>query len=115
MENQKTENTSASAPNYTEADVQVIRDHAPLNKEIAEKVGALIGKSWRSVVAKAKREGIEYIAMQPEPKKGRDAPTKAQLAEQLRELTGFKLPQVDKASVRDLTELLTFAQSVTAD
>lgn len=104
--------TQTPEVNYTEEQVQAIRDAAPLNKEIAEKVAAEIGKTWRSVVAKAKREGIEYIPQAPAPKKGRDAPTKAQLAESLREITGFKLPSVDKASVADLTQLLQFAQSV---
>lgn len=101
--------------NYTEEMVAIMREHAPLNKEKAEALEPVLGRSWRSIVSKARREGIEYQVQQAAPKRGRDAPTKAQLAESLREITGFKLPSVDNASVAALTQLLTFARDLTGE
>lgn len=106
---------TAGDVNYTEEMVQILRDNAPLNKEKAEALEPILGRSWRSIVSKARREGIEYHTQQPAPKRGRDAPTKAQLADALREVTGFKLPSVDNASVAALTQLLTFARDLTGE
>lgn len=92
-------------PNYTEAQVQQIRAAAPLDMEKAKSLGETMGKSYRSIIAKAKREGIEYIAKAPEPKKGKDAPTKAQMVEAMRTATGLKLPDLEKASSACLNEL----------
>lgn len=98
-------------PNYTEEQVQQIRDAAPLDMEKAKALGEAMGKSYRSIIAKAKREGIEYKAKEPEPKKGKNAPTKAQMVEAMRAATGLKLPDLEKASAACLNELAKWMQS----
>jgi hypothetical protein len=92
-------------PNYTAEQVQQLREAAPLDVDKAKALGKTMGKSYRSIIAKAKREGIEYIAKAPEPKKGKDAPTKAQMVEAMRSATGLKLPDLEKASAACLNEL----------
>lgn len=107
-------NTQAQekAPNYTQAQIDQIKAAAPLDMEKAKKLGEAMGKSYRSIIAKAKREQIEYIAKEPEPKKGKDAPTKAQLVDAMREASGLKLTQLDKAPSATLNELAKFFDKV---
>jgi len=100
------------APNYTEAMVQQIRDAAPLNFESATALGEVMGKSPRSIIAKAKREGVEYLAKVPEPKKGKDAPTKGEIADTMRNVTGLNMHHIEKASVACLQELSNWIAGV---
>lgn len=100
--------TDVKEPNYTAEMVEKIRAQAPLNREKAEKLGAELGKSYRSIIAKAKREGIEYIAAEPAPKKGKDAPTKKDIVGAIRAGTGLKLLDLDKAPLATLTELAKY-------
>ena len=64
--------------NYTPEMVEVIRAAAPLNFEIATTLGEQLGKNVRSIIAKAKREGIEYISKPAPAKKKPTGLTKAE-------------------------------------
>ena len=103
------------APNYTDAMVAAIHAQAaiaPLNMESAKALGEQLGKSYKSIIAKAKREGLAYEAKEVAPKKGQDAPTKAAMVEVLSEVTGLKLLQLDKAPTATLIELCKYIASL---
>jgi hypothetical protein len=91
--------------NYSEAQVQTLRDNAPLNMDKAKALGEKMNKSFRSIIAKAKREGIAYESQPAPTKKAKDAPTKAQLVDAMRIVSGLKLTDLDKAPTSALNEL----------
>jgi hypothetical protein len=49
------------APNYSAAQIAVIRAAAPLDMAKAKTLAKELGKTYRSVIAKAKSEDIEYV------------------------------------------------------
>ena len=59
--------------NYTPEMEKIITESAPLNLEKARELATQLGKSYRSVIAKAKSLGVEYESKKPEPKKERGA------------------------------------------
>ena len=64
--------------NYTEAMVQTLKTNAPIDYAKAQLLGAEMKRSTKSIIAKCKREGIEYIS-KPAPARKKSAPTKADL------------------------------------
>ena len=48
--------------NYTEAMVATLKNNAPIDFDKAQALGKEMGRSVKSVIAKCKREGIEYIS-----------------------------------------------------
>ena len=56
-----TSTKSVKVPNYSETQIAAIRSAAPINMAIAKELATKLGKTYRSVIAKAKSEGIEYI------------------------------------------------------
>lgn len=92
------------APNYTDEQVKIMRDAAPLNYEKAQELAEQFGKKPKSIIAKAKREQIEYLAKAPEPKRPK-AMTKAQIVALVSERTGLKLLGLEKAPVPTLSEI----------
>ena len=100
----------AKQPNYTPEMVTRMRALAPLNLEKATLLATQFGKgkTAKSVIAKAKREGIEYQAKIPERKKAKNSPTKAELVSALSEVTGLRLFQLEKAPVLALQELCAY-------
>lgn len=97
----KTENV-----NYTDEMVQILKDHEPMNYEKALSVAEIIGRKPRSIIAKCKREGIEYISKPPaEPKKS--SPTKLEIVEKIAEAVGVdNLTGLEKATGIVLNRLL---------
>lgn len=95
------------APNYTPEMVARMCEMAPLNLEKAETLAAEFGggKTAKSIVAKAKREGIEYHTKPAPTKKPKDAPTKTELVAAMQKATGLKLFQLEKAPTATLNEL----------
>ena len=65
-------------PNYTPEMVQMLRDAQPIDFEKAQTLSKKLNKNVRSVIAKVKREGLEYIS-KPAPAKKKAAPTKGDL------------------------------------
>ena len=78
----KTKANGDREPNYTDEMVAVIEAAQPLNLEKAKAIGEEIGRSWRSVVAKAKSEGFEYVGKPKPTKKPRQA-TKAEIVAEI--------------------------------
>lgn len=74
--NQKRKNTMS---NYTESMIAELRNNAPLDLAKAHDLAGKMGVSYRSVIAKAKSLGLEYVAKAPAAKKAKsDEPTKAE-------------------------------------
>ena len=48
--------------NYTEAMVATLKTNAPIDFDKAQALGKKMNRSTKSIIAKAKREGIEYIS-----------------------------------------------------
>ena len=65
-------------PNYTPEMVQMLREAQPIDFEKAQDLSKKLKKNVRSVIAKVKREGLEYIS-KPAPAKKKAAPTKGDL------------------------------------
>ena len=64
--------------NYTAEIVELLEQSAPINFDKAQALGKEMNRSVKSVIAKCKREGIEYIS-KPAPARKKSAPTKADL------------------------------------
>jgi hypothetical protein len=73
--------------NYTEKETQAVIAAAPLTFEKAAEVAAAIGKTQRSVIAKAKSLNVEYIP-KAKPKAKEKGITKAELLEGIRKSLG---------------------------
>ena len=64
--------------NYTAEMVALLEQSAPINFDKAQALGKKMNRSVKSVIAKCKREGIEYIS-KPAPARKKSAPTKSDL------------------------------------
>jgi len=64
--------------NYTPEMVATLKAAQPLDLAKAKALGAEMGKGYRSIIAKAKREGFDYIS-KPAPAKKKAAPSKADM------------------------------------
>jgi len=64
--------------NYTPEMVATIEAAQPLDLAKAKALGAQLDRGYRSIIAKAKREGFEYIS-KPAPAKKKAAPSKADM------------------------------------
>jgi hypothetical protein len=64
--------------NYTPEMIAVLNAAAPINHEKAQALAVQLDRGVRSIIAKCKREGIEYIS-KPAPAKKKAAPSKADM------------------------------------
>ena len=64
--------------NYTPEMVATIKAAQPLDLAKAKALGAALDRGYRSIIAKAKREGFDYIS-KPAPAKKKAAPSKIDL------------------------------------
>jgi len=82
---------------YTEKMVKRMRDLAPLDldkaKALADEFGSV---SYRSIIAKAKSEGVDYIAKAPAAKRPK-GPTKRELVSAIERSLG--LPESDRENL----------------
>ena len=65
-------------PNYTPEMVQMLRDAQPIDFDKAQALAKELNRNVRSIIAKVKREGLDYIS-KPAPAKKKAAPTKGDL------------------------------------
>jgi hypothetical protein len=99
---------------YTKEMESVIRNAAPLTFEAAQEIAQrdefiAASKTHRSVIAKAKSMGIEYVPKAPATKKPKGE-TKADLVSRIAVATGLdseSLTGLDKANTSALRSLLT--------
>ena len=69
---------SNSTVNYTPEMVAILEQNAPIDYAKAQSLSTQLDRGVRSIIAKCKREGIEYIS-KPAPAKKKSAPSKADL------------------------------------
>ena len=94
---------------YTKEMLSTMEEAAPLSLDV---VNALIANnkafatvSKQSIIAKAKSNGIEYIAKAPAAKRAKGA-TKTQLVDAIAKKTNAKLSGLEKATAQSLANLL---------
>ena len=97
--------TGVKAVNYTPEQEAAIRAASPLNIDKAKALADQIGKSWRSVIAKAKSMDLPYEA-KPAPAKRPKGMTKAELVSRIEDATGANLSGLEKATGQALSRLL---------
>ena len=99
---------------YTKEMLATMRKAAPLNLETVKgfiaKDSAFKLASTQSIIAKAKAEGIDYIAKAPAAKRAKGA-TKAQIVSAIESKTNAKLGGLEKATASSLGKLLDALQS----
>jgi hypothetical protein len=64
--------------NYTPEMVAILKANAPLDFAKAEALSKQLGRNVRSIIAKAKREGVENLVSEVQAKRGK-APSKADM------------------------------------
>ena len=92
---------------YTKEMEAKVTAASPMDLAGAKALGAEIGMTYRSVIAKAKSLGLDYIPKPAPVKKVKEA-TKAELAADIEGATGLTLPSLAKASRLDLLALVAF-------
>jgi len=89
--------TKKADVNYTPEMEAAIKAAAPLNLASAKAVGLAIGRSYRSVIAKAKSLDVEYIS-KPAPAKKVKPETKAEIVGDIASIIGVtSLSGLEKA------------------
>jgi len=92
--------------NYTNEMVATIKAAQPLDLAKAKALGLQLDRGYRSIIAKAKREGFEYIS-KPAPAKKKAAPTKTDMVVAICAATGAdNLDGLEKATGSALNNLL---------
>jgi len=92
--------------NYTTDMVAEMAAQSPLDLEKAKVLSKLLNRSVRSIIAKAKREGIDYISVKPAAKRVKGQ-TKAQMVEAISAKVGADtLEGLEKAPALTLGKLL---------
>ena len=96
---------------YTKEMLGAMVKAAPLNLDTVKELIATdkafkgVSVSTQSIIAKAKAEGIEYIAKAPAAKRAKGA-TKTQLVDAIAKKTNAKLSGLEKATAQSLANLL---------
>ena len=99
-------NMTTSTVNYTPEMIAVLTAAAPINHEKAQALAVQLDRGVRSIIAKCKREGIEYIS-KPAPAKKKAAPTKGDMVAAIMLATGAdNLDGLEKATGQALNNLL---------
>tara|TARA_R110001583_G_scaffold17484_1_gene70683 strand:- start:1969 stop:2382 length:414 start_codon:yes stop_codon:yes gene_type:complete len=94
------------AVNYTSEMVSEMAAQTPLNLEKAQALSIQLNRSVRSIIAKAKREGIDYISVKPTAKRVKGQ-TKAEMVEAIAEkVNADSLEGLEKAPAITLGRLL---------
>ena len=92
--------------NYTPEMIAVLTAAAPINHEKAQALAVQLDRGVRSIIAKCKREGIEYIS-KPAPAKKKAAPSKAELVGAIAKAVDCDtLDGLEKATGQSLAKLL---------
>jgi len=93
--------------NYTAEMVATLEQNAPIDFDKAQALGKEMQRSTKSIIAKCKREGIEYIS-KPAPARKKSAPTKADIVSAIcKGLDVDALDGLEKATGSALSKLLS--------
>jgi methionine synthase II (cobalamin-independent) len=95
-----------STVNYTPEMVAILKQNAPIDYAKAQTLAPQLDRGVRSIIAKCKREGIEYIS-KPSPARKKSAPSKADLVGAIsKALDCGTLDGLEKATGQSLAKLL---------
>ena len=98
--------TTKTEVNYTPEMVAILKANAPLDFAKAEALSKQLGRNVRSIIAKAKREGVNYIS-KPAPAKKKAAPSKMDMVAAIcKGLNMDSCEGLDKATGSALATLL---------
>tara|TARA_Y100001973_G_scaffold100061_1_gene160393 strand:+ start:202 stop:714 length:513 start_codon:yes stop_codon:yes gene_type:complete len=89
---------------YTSIQEQKIRDAAPIDKAVAEKLASEFGVTLRSVISKAINMQVEYI--KEERTKAQPKVLKAQIVKDIEKALGINAHSLVNANAKDLATLL---------
>ena len=93
--------------NYTPEMVATLKAAQPIDFAKAQSLGAEMDRSAKSIIAKCKREGIEYIS-KPAPAKKKAAPSKADMVAAIcAAVDTDSLDGLEKATGQALNKLLS--------
>ena len=101
--------TTEKTVNYTDEMVARLHEAAPVNYETAQALALEMGKGVRSIIAKCKREGVEYISKPAPAKKKPQGATKAEIVGAIAAGVGVEsddLAGLEKATGQALGKLL---------
>ena len=99
--------TTNTSVNYTPEMVAILKANAPIDYAKAQELATQLERGARSIIAKCKREGIEYIS-KPAPAKKKAAPTKTDMVAAIMAATGAdNLDGLEKATGSALNNLLS--------
>lgn len=104
---------SKKVANYSPAQEAAILAAAPLNLEKAKEISAQIGKSYRSVISKAKQLGVPY-EVKAAAKKRVGGVTKAALVEKLEARFGVSLDGLEKSTAKPLASMVAYFDAIEA-
>lgn len=98
---------SKTTVNYTPAMLETLKAAAPVDYAKAQALAIELNRGVRSIIAKCKREGVEYIS-KPAPAKKKAAPSKADIVAAIAAATGADdLTGLEKATGSALNNLLS--------
>ena len=103
--NDKYRRINVTVPNYTADQMAEIREHSPLNYEIASELGTKFGKKTRSVIAKAISMEVEYIAKPRATKNGETVERKLAIVSDIEKMLKITAPSLVKATKADLVRV----------
>ena len=89
---------------YTLAQETIIRESAPVDKQIAEKLASKFGVSTRSVISKTISLKVPYI--KEERKASQPVVRKAEVVRQIQSALSIECPSLVNATAKDLATLL---------
>ena len=87
---------TTKAPNYTAEQTAVILAAAPVNKAVAQRLADETGRSLRSIIAKATKEGV-YVPQGKVTKSGEPVVSKSDLVAMIATVVDGNLEGLDKA------------------
>ena len=99
--------TTKNTVNYTDEMVAILKDAAPIDYDKAQLLAAQLDRGVRSIIAKCKREGIDYIS-KPAPAKKKSMPSKADTVAGICEMVEIDSCEgLEKATGAALIKILT--------
>ena len=104
-----TSTKTVAVPNYSKEQMQMITDASPLNLEKAKVLADEMGKTYRSVIAKAKSMELEYVS-KPAPRKKAVQATKSELVAWISNATDRDCDGLEKATRSALLLLINGIQ-----
>ena len=89
---------------YSSIQEQKIRDAAPIDKAVAEKLASEFGVTLRSVISKAINMKVEYIKEERAPAQAKVL--KSQMVKDIEKALGIQAHSLVNANAKDLATLL---------